>query len=100
WQGQQAPHNRSPLRRSQERPGGRGPRFWPSREPTSGEKLPEPVTRRLRTPEVVLHVTTLARKSRASHTADRGVSGQDPFMRHRVLITDDNTAFRAAARRP
>src|SRR5205085_832858 len=38
------------------------------------------------------------RKSRASHTPARGGSRHDPPMRLRVLIVDDNSAFRAAAR--
>ena len=43
-------------------------------------------------------MTKLARRSRASHTADLDVSGHDPFMGRRVLIIDDNIPFRAAAR--
>ena len=38
------------------------------------------------------------RKSRASHTAVRGRRGHDPPMPRRVLIVDDNSAFRTAAR--
>src|SRR2546425_8785777 len=38
------------------------------------------------------------RKSRASHTAVRSHGRHDPPMRLRVLIVDDNSAFRAAAR--
>src|SRR6476646_1674220 len=67
----------------------------------SEEQLPRcTVTRaaRHRTPEFVAHDTTLARKSRASHTAHRDLGGQDPLMGLRVLIIDDNAAFRAAAR--
>ena len=38
------------------------------------------------------------RKSRAGHTAVRGHGRHDPLMCRRVLIVDDNSAFRAAAR--
>src|SRR5438552_16630744 len=38
------------------------------------------------------------RKSRASHTALNSHCRHDPSMRVRVLIVDDNSAFRAAAR--
>lgn len=43
-------------------------------------------------------VTTVRRKSRASHTTARSQGRHDPCMRPRVLIVDDNRAFRAAAR--
>ena len=39
------------------------------------------------------------RKSRASNTAGRSHGRHDRAMRQRMLIVDDNTAFRAAARR-
>src|SRR6266508_6393144 len=54
----------------------------------------------LRAPNAGLHVITLARrrKSRAGHTADRSLGWHDPSMRRRVLIIDDNSAFRAAVR--
>lgn len=35
-------------------------------------------------------------KSRASHTARDGLGGQDLCMRRRILVIDDNTAFRGA----
>ena len=38
------------------------------------------------------------RKSRASHTATTGLRRHDPCVALRVLIIDDNIAFRAAAR--
>jgi two-component system, NarL family, nitrate/nitrite response regulator NarL len=39
------------------------------------------------------------RKSRASHTAVGSHGRHDPAMSRRVLIVDDNSAFRAVARR-
>ena len=50
-----------------------------------------------------LHVLTLAlrrgrAKSRASHTAHRALRWHDRFMTRRVLIVDDNSEFRTAAR--
>ena len=52
--------------------------------------------------EVDLHVITLAaagtKKSRASYTTHRSPGWHDQPMARRVLIIDDNSAFRTAAR--